>query len=363
MFDRDARRNQLKVAVFNADQGGCGWYRLLFAARHLRDQGADIAISPQLEAERLDHPLYGDRLNDVLVDADVVVLQRPLRRELVEAIPVLQRRGVAVVCEIDDDFHSLPKSHPAVATAVPRHNPDRNWQWLRRGCEQSDLVTCTTSALASRYAPHGRVVVLPNCVPEWYLEVEGKPNDRPIVGWTGTSQTHIGDLDVCGDAIARVQQGTGCGFRAVGSQSTLELLGVDGETVEWCALTDRGEKGYAATVASLDVGLVPLVDSAFNRAKSALKMAEYAALGVVPVMSPTPDNIRMFQHGIGFLADTPADWFRHVRALVSDEQLRCDEVGRGREAMRGWTVEGNAHRWWEAWTLALANRHTTSAAA
>lgn len=352
----------MRVAIFNADEGGCGSYRLLFPAAVLQADGADITIQPKFQAVREQNPVLGDFLYDVPIDADVVVFQRPLRRELVETIPVLQRRGVAVVIEVDDDFHALPKSHPAVKLFAPRHHPERNWRWLQQACELADLVTCTTPALASRYGAHGRVAVLPNCVPGWYLDVEREPHDPVSVTWTGIEATHIGDLEIVGDAIGRVQRDTGCGFRAVGSARTLELLGVEGEVLAWRALVDRGPDGYAAAIAGADVGLVPLADSKFNQAKSALKMSEFAALGVVPVMSATPDNIRMFQHGIGFLADTPADWARHVRALVTNDAMRVDEAERGREVMRAWTYEQRSHLWWEAWEQALANRREGVAA-
>lgn len=352
----------MKVHVHPADDGGCGWYRLRWPAEHLQAAGHDITIGAKLDCVRENNPILGDRPLQVLVEADVIVFQRPMRHELVEIIPLLQRQGTAVVVEIDDDFHSLPKTHPATKAFAPRHNEHRNWNWLRRACDLADLVTCTTPALANRYAPHGRFLTLPNCVPGRYLETDGKPNDRVTVGWTGTPTTHVGDLDVVGDAIARVQRDTGCGFRAIGSQSTLGALGVEGEVAAWCELTDDTPDGYATMVAGLDIGIVPLVGNAFNRAKSALKMCEYAALGVVPVVSPSLDNVRMFQHGIGFLADSPGDWARHVRALVNDEDLRQTEAGRARDAMRAWTYEERSGLWWEAWTLALANRRGNAAA-
>lgn len=352
----------MRVHVHPADDGGCGWYRLRWPAEHLQAAGHDIQIGAKLDCLRENSSLLGDFPVEVLVDTDVLVFQRPLRRELVEIIPLLQRQGVAVVVEIDDDFHALPKGHPAARGFAPRHDPDRNWMWLKKACELADLVTCTTSALAERYAPHGRYVVLPNCVPARYLDTNGKPNDRVTVGWTGTPITHVGDLEVCDGAIGRVQQECGFDFRAIGSPETLELLQVDGTVADWCELTDSGPDGYAATVAGLDVGLVPLVDNKFNQAKSGLKMIEYAALGVVPVVSPSPDNIRMSQYGIGFLADSPADWARHVRRLATDENLRSDEAARGREVMRDWTYEKRAEEWLAAWALALTNRRGTRAA-
>lgn len=350
------------IHVHPADETGCGSYRLIFPTNVLQQYGHDVVIGAKLDCLRERNELLGDFPVEVLVDADVVVFQRPLKRALVEIIPVLQRQGVAVVVEIDDDFHALPKGHPAISVFSPLRNPDRNWWWLRKAAELADLVTCTTTALAARYAPHGRFAVLPNCVPGWYLEVEGKPNDRPTIGWTGTTVTHVGDLDVCGRAIAEVQHDTGCHFRAIGSERTLQVLDVDGEVCSWCALDDRTAGGYPATVASLDIGLVPLADNRFNDAKSALKMCEYAALGVVPVVSPSADNQRMHHQGIGLVAESPVEWAVHVGRLVCDEPFRRDMAAAGREVMATWTYEYRAHLWMDAWEQAIANRRQGVAA-
>jgi hypothetical protein len=351
----------VNVHVHAADDGGCGHSRLIWPVEALQKLGHDVTLGADLDVARA--PALGHAPISVLVDADVVVFQRPLRRELVEIIPVLQRQGTAVVVEIDDDFHALPKGHPGRAVWAPMRNPDRNWRWLMAACEQADLVTCTTLALARRYAPHGRAAVLPNCVPAWYLDVHGVRDDRVTIGWPGSPQTHIGDLDVVGTAVADVVVTTGARFRAIGGSETLRILGVDGETVDWVPLTERGPGGYPGRVASLDIGIVPLADNTFNVSKSALKALEFAALGVVPVMSPSPDNVRMFQQGIGYLADTPADWARHLRRLIASPNERAEMAARGRDVMRAWTYEGNASRWWDAWAKALRNRRQGARAA
>lgn len=351
----------MNVHVHAADDGGCGHSRLIWPVEALQAQGHDVTLGANLEAVR--SPALGHHPIEVLVDADVVVFQRPLRRELVEIIPVLQRQGTACVVEVDDDFHALPKGHPGRAVWAPMRHPDRNWRWLMKACEQADLVTCTTPALARRYAPHGRVAVLPNCVPAWYLDVDGARDDRVTIGWPGSAQTHIGDLDVVGDSVAAVCADTGARFRAIGGAETLRILGVDGETVDWAPLCEQGPEGYPGRVASLDIGLVPLADSIFNASKSALKGCEMAALGVVPIMSPSPDNVRMFQQGIGYLAETPADWGRHLRRLIVSPDERAEMVARGRDVMRAWTYAGNATRWWDAWGKALRNRRQGAQAA
>lgn len=98
---------------------------------------------------------------------------------------------------------------------------------------------------------------------------------------------------------------------------------------------------------------VPLDDIAFNRAKSALKLMEFSALGVPCVASPTPDNVRMHAEGCGLLAEKPKHWTAQIRRLLTDDTYRAEIGACSREAMRRWTIEGNADRWWNAWQSTL----------
>lgn len=311
--------------------------------------GHDIVVAESFDAEFLD-----GRMVRPLVDADVIVLQRPLARAVVEAIPAIQARGTAVVVEVDDDFHALPKGHGARRGTSVANDPDHNRMWLRRACEQADLVTVTTPALADRYGSHGRVRVLPNLVPAAYLEVPSHPSREmaPTVGWTGSVVTHVGDLDVLGGVIPEVLAETGARFVSWGVGLTEEALGVKGRVRPWADL--RG--AYPRQVADLDVGLVPLADNLFNRSKSALKMSEMAALGVPSVISPSPDNLRVHNAtGIGMVATTPDEWRHHLTALLTSPDLRAEMAAQGREAMRAYTYEEHSMEWWAAWRSAAEN--------
>src|SRR5690606_36922629 len=132
---------------------------------------------------------------------------------------------------------------------------------------KADLVTCTTQALADRYAKHGRVQIIPNCVPESWLKVDAPANDPLRVGWTGQVATHPFDLESVGTAVADAVDGCGAVFRSVGSDRPANVLGVKNrEHVPWC---DWGD--YPQQTAELDVGIVPLAETPFNEAKSWLK--------------------------------------------------------------------------------------------
>ena len=340
----------MRVAVHPCDSGGCGWYRLRWPAEVLAAAGHDVIV-----AESFDALFFNGRMIRPLVEADVVVLQRPLARTVVEAIPVLHRHGVAVVVEIDDDFHALPHGHGAKRATSVAADPDHNRMWLRRACDMADLVTVTTPALAERYGSHGRVAVLPNLVPASYLEVPSHaPREvSPTVGWTGSVVTHIGDLDVMGGVIPEVLASTGARFVSWGVGLTEQTLGVTGRVRPWADL--RG--AYPRQVADLDVGLVPLADNAFNQSKSALKMSEMAALGVPSVISPSPDNLRVHNAtGIGMVATTPDEWRHHLTSLLTSPDLRAEMAAQGREAMRAYTYEEHSMEWWDAWRSAADHR-------
>lgn len=371
----------MRVRLQPADSGGCGNYRLRWPGAALQAMGADVVIAERhLEGERM-RSVLGDRLVRIPdPDCDVVVFQRPMDPGLVEALPVLRRQGVATVVEIDDDFHALPKGHPARRHTAAMLNPDMNRVWLRRLCEAADLVTCTTPALAERYAPHGRAAIIPNYVPAWYLNIDpGGHDGPPIVGWTGSTVTHVGDLDVTGGAVARAMDATGARLHIVGTGHGVREgldLGDRPYTASGWLPADR----YPTEYAGLDVAIVPLDLNRFNESKSYLKGLEAAALGVPFVASPTgpyrtlvaggeqmerlvaerPDLVS-YGHAPGLLADTPDDWERHLTALLSDPEYRRGVAASGAAFAARNTIEGNCWRWLEAWEQAVTNMRNRKA--
>lgn len=381
----------MKVVVRPGDRGACGDLRLSRPAAACAEQGLDVTESFATITAGFDTQWI---VQAVDLDADVVVIQRPMSADLVNIIEPLQRQGTAVVVEIDDDFHALPRENQAWPMAqrewltkdeaeafvlanklpkgvqftrsraygdgetqlnyyrIPEATSAEHKGHLMAACRRADLVTCTTPALAKRYAAHGRYAIIPNCIPETWLHLEGKPNERPTVGWTGVVNTHPGDLDVCGDGIARAVDVTGSRFRSVQSDRAANHLGVkDFEVQPWVPLEE-----YPQTVANLDVGIVPLAESPFNEAKSWLKGLEYAAAGVPFVASPTSPYRAFEREGAGALARGHNRWAEMVGHLLSSEPARAEMAGRGREVAARWTIEGNTHRWVEAWAQALANR-------
>jgi hypothetical protein len=117
------------------------------------------------------------------------------------------------------------------------------------------------------------------------------------VGWTGNPRTHGRDLEQPGNAMIEQIRKHHAAFVAIGSNLTTSILGFEDREAAWMGWVDFPR--YPQVIAGLDVGLVPLADSRFNRCKSWLKGIEYASLGVPFVASPLPEYLRLAGEGAG----------------------------------------------------------------
>ena len=322
------------------DTGACGFYRLIWPAQ---------AVAKEAQVEIADNRYVGWRMDDFInyltrADADVVVIQRPSNQTTVDAIPKLQSRGVAVVVDMDDDLSCVHPDNAAFYWAKDHSG------FAVKACAQADLVTVTTEAIAERYAPHGRVRVLPNCVPASFLQIPHR--DSGLIGWGGALRSHPNDLNVLGDSIANLVA-NGVGFKVVGPKGGhARVLKLKAEPVA----TDGVPLVYWPTeLSKIGIGIAPLALTDFNKAKSRLRPLEYSALGVPWVASPTPDYQKFHALGVGRLASTPEEWEAELWSLVVNSDLRDELADAGREVAKANTIEGNAFRWIEAWGEATKN--------
>jgi glycosyltransferase involved in cell wall biosynthesis len=294
-------------------------------------------------------------------ECDVVVLQRPAHRHLVETIPLLQQHGCAVVVDYDDDFDSIHPKNQAWSHYQPETNPQLNKVWAKLASNLADLVTVTTPALAKRYGQHGRVATLPNYVPESYLKVEPSwPTEHmrnvPSIGWAGNPGSHPGDLEVMGAAIHDLTFDKIARFKTIGTGKTNRIVSArHPDTVVWAPIDE-----FPSLTASFDIGVVPLADSTFNRAKSWLKGLEYAALGVPFVASPTAPYRQLERLGAGDLVTSTTKntnaWKRALLRYVEDEEYRRLRSEEGRIVASDLTYENHGEEWLQAWGNALTLR-------
>jgi glycosyltransferase involved in cell wall biosynthesis len=341
----------VKVVVYPSDRYACGHYRMVWPAEALAAQGMDVTVVMPGEETGIGGLKLDGRVHLLSApDCDVAVFQRPARTLHADMIPLLRKKGVAVVVDMDDDLERIHPSNPAFRGMHPATSPDYNWANARRACRDATLVTVSTPALLPRYGDHGRARLIYNYVPGRYLGLS-RDGRAASVGWAGSLHSHPGDLDEVAGTFARLQR-EGHELRFVGPPDGVgRKLGV--ELGEGAFTGDLELEDWIPAVSRLGVGAAPLADNAFNAAKSWLKPLEYSAAGVPWVASDIVEYRRLARLCGAPLARRPKEWYRELKRLLTDDGYRLTLSEMVREAAAGLTVEGHAHEWAEAWQEAM----------
>jgi glycosyltransferase involved in cell wall biosynthesis len=345
----------MKIVVYPADETGCGYYRLIWPAMAARARGHEVQIVTKKEvSDQFQAVMHGDTMKDVKIPdgADVLVFQRPTHKLLRDAIPLIRAKGVAVVVDMDDDLTKIDPRNPAFGLMHPGNQVDHSWSNVQPVCEAATLVTVSTTPLLDVYARRSRGVVIKNYVPHYFTQLEH--DDSCVVGWGGSVHSHPGDLQTMGPAISRLSRETP--FLVVGPELGIaEALGATvAERVDKTGPVDFLK--WAETLAlNLGVGVAPTADTKFNRAKSWLKPLEYAACAIPSVASDRPEYVELSNsYGVGLIASNPKDWYRTVKGLIRNGEMRREFGEAARMVvMNHLTIERNVHRWLDAWDLAL----------
>jgi glycosyltransferase involved in cell wall biosynthesis len=340
--------------VGRGDSGVC-WYRCALPALAL---GADW-LGVTGEPGTLQHvtggfgvPLDEDGWNDY----DVVVLQLVHGAHWLYRIAELQRAGVVVLYEIDDDLHAVA-AEPGHEFA-PAFGPARlrAHEAAMRAC---DGLICSTAAVAERYAAlNERSFVCPNGIDLPRYPYPRPARDTVTIGWAGGTGHEQAVRPWLGEVAAVLAARRHTRLRTVGQPFGRELAARFGNE-RASAVPFAGIDTYPAAMAAFDIALAPAAPSAFFAAKSDLRFLEAAALGLPVVADPAvyPTVV----HGeTGLHAATPREARDHMLALADDADLRRrlgDAARAYVERERAMPVA--ARRWQEALLKIAAARPTT----
>lgn len=352
----------MRVLVVPVDNFGCGLYRMTQPAEAVVELCEDVVV------DFFDPPHEG--LTPQTVESyDLVILQR-IRSAYVNDVPVdlnydlleaAARRNIPTIYDHDDNDYALPRHHGLYDVFQKEKISDK----MTASFKAATAVTTTTDYIArvfgERCGDPKKVFVFPNCIrptdPQWTYECP--PSRRTRIGWAGGS-SHLHDL--------RLLQGMSADLhRVYGDRLQFQLGGYDTrgrfswrdnhgnaqsrdiephETV-WKdmeaalffdlplsarrTLKTLDIKRYGFFWSQFDIGVVPLEDTEFTRAKSALKMLEYGAYGI-PVVASAVWPYVDFIGNTGAATLVPAGrgnsihkWVEAVSVLIDDPVYRYEQ--------------------------------------
>ena len=252
---------------------------------------------------------------------DVVVIQRdlfPFGPPVLER--ALRRRNPRLVYDTDD------------ATFLrPSFTPNTPFQKLRRFDKVVEVVrharwvsAATEPIAAWARTFNERVSVVPMAVDlAVYDSVPRAAHDGPVVlGWAGTAGG-VRYLNALAPVLRRLGRERSILVRVIsGGYRSVSLPGVPVDARPWQA------SDALALMASFDIGLVPLDDSPFERAKFPFKLLQYLALGMPAVSARVGVATGLLD--ASQLCGSDDEWYAALSRLSADASMRrrLGEAGR-----------------------------------
>jgi glycosyltransferase involved in cell wall biosynthesis len=229
-------------------------------------------------------------------------------------------RGIPLIADYDDAvFHRYDQHGSLLVRAVLGRKLDRVMARV-------DLVVAGNAYLAdhARKAGARRVEIVPTVVDlDRYLLLEHPHADEVTIGWIGSPKT-AAYLDAVKPVIGELTSAMPLQAIAIGARAD-QLAGSCFTPVPW------SEESEVAQLRRIDIGIMPLEDTPWERGKCGYKLIQYMALGLPVVASPVGVNRQIVRHGEnGFLASAPAEWRDALEKLATDPALRRSFGAAGR---------------------------------
>jgi hypothetical protein len=318
-------------------------YRVIFPMRALERLGHEVLWPERLER---DLPLNELRTCDL-----VHCFRRPDRaRELKQ----LAQQGVAISFDNDDDFAAadmtVGASGKLQAGGKARLGNTRRFTEILRMARAADLTTTPSRVLAEKYRVAGvpYVARIDNHL-DGDLAGFGVPAAHAgvVVGWMAGSEHErdLSQLPIVDVLCKLLDQHADLRVITVGLR-----LPLHSQRYEFRPKVPFGE--LLTTIADIDIGIAPLADTAFNHARSSIKLKEYSAVGATWLASPV-GAYRELGAAQGGLLVGEHEWYDALDRAIRG-RLRRRRLAR---AARKWaytqTIDHFASQWQEEFSLAL----------
>jgi glycosyltransferase involved in cell wall biosynthesis len=200
----------------------------------------------------------------------------------------------------------------------------------RRAASAADRMIVGNDVLAdwaSDFCMDVRVV--PTCVEpaDYVRRTAWEVPSTACIGWIGSPATDLYVRDIA-PALRAVNERCGARVELIGASPDLaRVVGPFCEVVPW-----QVDEAHAR-IATWDVGMMPLRDGVYERAKCGYKLLQYAAAGVPAVASPVGVNRAIIEAMDGAAPESGVEW---IEALV--EMLHESGERRRRRALAGFEV-------------------------
>ena len=265
--------------------------------------------------------IFEPDFEEIALNCDLLIIHELIYPELEPLILLRRAKQKPTLYEIADDFLALgtwlPENHGLFS---PINQATRlNLAAL------ADGIIFSSRGLEQKFASLNPIrTVLPNFV-ESPSNAKKKAKEF-VFGWAGTS-THNQDLfSIAAEITVFCQMHPEVKFAVMGDRFLLEPLFKDIATHQLIFQDFASYQTYLGFLQGLDVGLVPLLPTAFNQSRTDVKLVEYTVCGVACLVSLHQVYFEHLGHSKVFADNT--EFLASLELLYANPQIRTEMVTR-----------------------------------
>lgn len=270
---------------------------------------------------------YQSRLPDAdtCADADLIVMMRLCTAEAAALARRAQSLGVPLIYITDDDFEEIDPATPAGA----HYRSIGASENIREIARISSTVLVFSESLRRKFVKYNERVQIVDALSGIEMFDRLPEPDRPLrqlkeirIGYSGSS-THLRDVEIVSAVLLSVLERY--------PEVVVETVGQ-----EIPALKSHKRYRHFPSLANLadftafqhsrdwDIGLAPLENTPFNRAKSDNKYRTYAAAGIPGVYSNVGPFRKSVKHDVTGLivSNDDEEWLRSLELLIENTDIR-----------------------------------------
>lgn len=341
---------RLLVLTRYSNLGSSSRYRFFQYLPYFKSLGWKITI----------HSLLGDNYIDHLYSQKKLPINEIIKNYLLRLSFLLQKKNFDLIWLQQEGFPWIPAGMESwfLKSKIPFvvdhddaffHRYDMNKYFLIKKLlgkkidkimNIAEVVTVGNQYLAERAIQNNakKVKILPTVIDidKYAVKTEAETQELFTIGWVGSppNSKYVKYIeselrDFCSQSDSMVHL-IGAGI--------IELKEIPHKIISWNESTEVTE------IKKFDVGIMPLIDSPWERGKCGFKLIQYMACGIPVIASPVGVNQELVTDGVnGFLAKTKDDWVKYLKILKNNPDLRKQMGLNGRKLVEDkFTLQVNA---------------------
>jgi hypothetical protein len=269
-------------------------------------------------------------------------------------LETLSRRGVAISFDNDDDFSGsdISSTDGQISTGLAgRLSNTQKARSVAKAARLADLVTTPSHVLAEQYRALGarHVATIENHLESGMLGFGySSKHTGIVVGWIAAHE-HSADLDRLAivDSLARLLE-RHAQLRVVSVGLRLPLRS---DRYEYRERVDHTQ--LLRVVGGIDIGIAPLADTKFNRARSNVKLKEYSSGGAAWLASPVGPYAGLGEQQGGRLVGDDG-WYEALDRLIGHARERKRLARRALKWAKAQTIDHHVSTWEAEFEHAIA---------